>query len=66
MEERSLSNIKKSLSVALNMLHHVEDLTNYDIKDLGKAITLIQGIDIDKEFKKYHVKIKELKGGNNK
>ena len=52
--EATIFNIKKSLSVALNMLHHVEDLTNYDIKKLGKAIDLIRSIDIDKEFKKYY------------
>ena len=45
---------KKELKKILHKLYQIEDSTNYDIKPLGKAITLIQNIDIDNEYIKYN------------
>lgn len=53
-KDRKLSNIKKRFNKILNDLYYLEDLTNYNIKDLGKTIDIMQKINIDKEFKKHN------------
>lgn len=53
-KNRSLSNIKKLTNKILNDLHKLEDLTNYDIKNIGKCIDIMQEINIDAEYKKYN------------
>lgn len=38
---------KKQLEKALKILHEIEDKTNYEIKPLGKAITLLMGLNLN-------------------
>ena len=53
MKDRlSVRECKEEISLILNKLYWIEDNTNYDVKPLGKAIDLLQRIDLDKEFKK--------------
>lgn len=59
MNERSLINIKNKHIKLLKMAYHLEDLTNYDIIALGKAIDILQKIDIDKEFNKHNKEVKK-------
>lgn len=40
---------KTECEKALNILHKLEDNTNYEIKELGKAITLLMGINFNKK-----------------
>jgi len=50
----SITEMKTKLEQALDILNNIEDSSNYDIKNLGKAITILQDIDLDKEYKKYN------------
>jgi len=51
-------NIKESkalLDDVLTNLYLLEDNTNYDIKALARAVNILQGINLDEEYKKYNV-----------
>lgn len=52
MEERKLINIKKEHEKILQSLYHLEDLTNYDIQELGLIINLMQDINLLEEYEK--------------
>jgi hypothetical protein len=53
-EERKLDIIKNKFEKLVNLAYELEDLTNYDIKELGRVINILQRIDIEKEYEKYH------------
>jgi hypothetical protein len=50
MNKINFKKAEKDLDKVLNILYELEDKTNYDIKKLGRAITLLQEVDIVKEF----------------
>ncbi len=50
----SVKECNVELEKALLILHQLEDQTNYDIKGLGKAITLLMELDFNKEFKVFN------------
>ena len=54
LKERSLTNIKKQYEKTLKQLYHLEDLTNYDIKELSKCIDILQKVDIENKYKKFN------------
>jgi len=47
-----LSKIRKELEKVLDKLHAIEDMTNYEVKQISKCIDILQELDIDKEYKK--------------
>lgn len=51
------------LEQALDLLHKLEDRTNYEIKNLGEAVTLLQAVNIKKKWEQSKIQNprKELK-----
>ena len=54
-ENRTLKNIEKLADKILDDLLLLEDITNYDVKSIGKAVDIMQKLDLKEEFKKHNV-----------
>lgn len=58
LDGMSENEAKSEIARALNILHEVEDKTNYEIKPLGKAITLLMGLNLSPKQQKENKKFK--------
>lgn len=50
LTKKEKNKLNKDIEKALNILYHLEDITQYEIKEIGNCIDLLQNIKVENIF----------------